>query len=177
MKRVLEQELRWETAFRTCLLAAFQDIDVSSYIERLKSQIGTTFHSDWVEIDQGMIQCFADVTQDQQYIHVDPVRAAASPFGGTVAHGFLTLSLLTHLRELTPELNPTDIRMGINYGFEKIRFISPVKAGSRIRAQWNTISVEAKESDTYHIHDKVEVEIDGESKPALAAVWIARVIM
>lgn len=136
-----------------------------------------TFYSDWVKVDQHMIQCFADVTRDQQYIHVDPVRAAASPFGGTIAHGFLTLSLLTHLRELTPELNPIGIKMGINYGFEKIRFINPVKAGSSIRAQWNMVSIEAKESDTYHIHDRVEVEIAGESKPALAAVWIARIIV
>lgn len=150
---------------------------MDTYIERLKRRIGTSVYSDWVLVDQSMIQQFADVTRDQQYIHVDPVRAAASPFGGTVAHGFLTLSLLTHLRERTPELHPSDIRMGINYGFDKIRFISPVKAGSRIRARWSTISIEAKASDTYHIHDDVEVEIAGESKPALAALWIARIII
>lgn len=124
-----------------------------------------------------MIQNFADVTRDQQYIHVDPVRAAASPFGGPIAHGFLTLSLLSHLRDLTPELQTSDIRMGINYGFDKIRFINPVRAGGRIRARWSPISVEAKGNDTYDIRDNVEIEIAGESKPALAAVWIARVIV
>lgn len=147
---------------------------MSLTVEKLRDQIGSTICSDWLLIDQPMIDRFADATFDPQYIHVDPARAAASPFGGTIAHGFLTLSLLTYFRELTPELDFSGIQMGINCGFDKVRFISPVRSGSRIRARWNVLSIEEKAPGTFQLTEQVEIEIENEAKPALAAIWITR---
>lgn len=134
---------------------------------------------DWLEIDQARIQAFADVTQDQQFIHVDPdLCATLSPWGVPIAHGFLTLSLLTKLAESVPQ--PPErlegIVMGVNYGFEKVRFINPVKVGSRIRASAVLTAVDAKDANTLQVTKTFTVEIEGESKPALVADWITRLV-
>ena len=135
---------------------------------------------EWMQIDQEIVNQFADVTQDHQFIHIDPERAKQTPFGGPIAHGFLTLSLLTHLGASANPENPDPRRyegmmMGVNYGFEKIRFINPVKVGSRIRVHKLLSKVELK-SNAVQQTQTMTVEIDGESKPALVADWLTRVV-
>jgi acyl dehydratase len=134
---------------------------------------------DWFLVDQERINAFAEVTEDRQFIHVDPEQAAQlSPWGVPIAHGFLTLSMLTHLLASVPQ-DPKaleGILMGVNYGFEKIRFINPVKVGSRIRAQSTIANVEQKDANTLHVTRAITVEIEGESKPALIAEWITRLV-
>ena len=137
----------------------------------LMGLVGTEFgKSDWFLIDQARIDKFADVTEDHQYIHVDPVRAAALPFGGTIAHGMLTLSMIVHLCEkFAPDIN--GLQMVINYGFDKVRFAAPVKVGKRIRAVAKLL--EAKErGGQLIVKTKVTIEIEGEQKPALVAEWL-----
>jgi acyl dehydratase len=148
--------------------------------ELLKAAVGETEGtSDWLEITQDRIDAFADVTEDHQFIHVDPEKAAAmSPWGTTIAHGFLTLSLLVKLSQSIPQpMERFDgLVMGVNYGFEKIRFIAPVKVGSKIRATSVLSGVELKDANTLHTIRTMTVEIDGESKPALVAEWITRLV-
>jgi acyl dehydratase len=136
-------------------------------------------HGDWITIDQARIDAFADVTEDHQFIHVDPEACrTSSPYGVPIAHGFLTLSLLTRLLQTVPQ-PPERVEgavMGINYGFEKVRFISPVKVGSRVRVSSVVAAVEAKDANTLQITRTLTVEIDGESKPALVADWVLRTI-
>ncbi len=135
-------------------------------------------HGDWFEITQDQINQFADCTIDHQFIHVNPERAAAeTPFGGTIAHGFLTLSMLAHLTASVPsEMPPLEgVVMGINYGFDKVRFINPVNSGKRIRAHSVVKSVELKGS-AINSTRTITVEIEGVDKPALAADWIGRIV-
>ncbi|HSG64344.1 MAG TPA: MaoC family dehydratase [Gammaproteobacteria bacterium] len=126
--------------------------------------------SPWFAIDQPRIDQFADVTEDHQFIHVDPARAASSPFGCTIAHGMLTLSMIVHLCEsFAPDID--GLQMVINYGFDKVRFAAPVKVGKRIRAVAKLL--EAKErGGQLIVKTKVTIEIEGESKPALVAEWL-----
>jgi acyl dehydratase len=129
---------------------------------------------EWFEVTQQRIDDFADVTLDHQYIHVDPVRAAeTSPWGTTIAHGFLTLSLLTHLSASieVPAERFDGLVMGLNYGFEKIRFINPVQVGSRIRAASVLSSVDRKDANSLQTTRTMTVEIEGQDKPALVAEW------
>ena len=133
---------------------------------------------EWFQVDQARINQFADVTLDHQFIHVDPEAAKATPFGTTIAHGFLTLSLLTHLDMSVPKGDPQryqGITMGVNYGFEKVRFVSPVKVGARIRARSKLASVELKGA-WIQTTRTMTVEIEGEEKPALVADWITRML-
>src|SRR5436190_21484073 len=126
---------------------------------------------DWFEITQDQINQFADVTHDHQFIHIDPEAAKATPFGTTIAHGFLTLSMLTHLAKGASSA-PSDparyegVLMGINYGFNRVRFVSPVKVNARIRARAVTSNVELKGSAIESTRN-FTVEIEGEDKPAL----------
>jgi acyl dehydratase len=134
---------------------------------------------DWMVIDQARINAFADATDDHQFIHVDPEACAQmSPWGVPIAHGFLTLSLLTPLSgSLTQDPKLLEgIVMGVNYGFEKVRFINPVKVDSRIRASSVVAAVEQKDANTLQVTRTVTVEIEGESKPALVAEWITRLV-
>ena len=129
---------------------------------------------------QEQINHFADVTHDHQFIHVDPERAKATPFGTTIAHGFLTLSMLTHLAAGASSAAPDPDRyagvvMGINYGFNRVRFVNPVKVGSRIRARAVTANVELK-GNAVEVTRNFTVEIDGEAKPALVAEWVTRTV-
>ena len=140
--------------------------------EDIKARIGTEIGlSDWILVDQKAIDSFADVTGDHQFIHVDPAAAAQTPFGGTVAHGFLTLSLLSQMAAGVMLIPPT-IKMAVNYGFEKVRFIAPVRSGKRVRGRFTLVSVEEKRPGQWQFLHHVTVDIEGEEKPALTADWI-----
>ena len=135
---------------------------------------------EWFGVTQEQVNQFADVTHDHQFIHVDPERAAATPFGGTIAHGFLTLAMLTHLAAgaSSGKVDPAKyegILMGINYGFNKVRFVSPVKVGARIRARAVTSNAELK-GNMIEVTRNFTIEIDGETKPALVAEWLTRTV-
>jgi acyl dehydratase len=141
-------------------------------IEEIQERVGTQIGvSDWILIDQARIDAFADITEDHQFIHVDPERAAKTPFRGTVAHGFLTLSLLSRMADGVM-LHPESLRMAVNYGFEKVRFMAPVRSGKRVRGQFKMLSAEEKRASQWQITYEVTVEIEGEEKPALIADWI-----
>lgn len=144
-----------------------------SYQPAIRTSEGT---GEWFEITQEQIDQFADVTIDHQFIHVDPVRAAETPFGSTIAHGFLTLSMIVHLTASIPPADPSRFKgivMGVNYGFEKVRFISPVKVGKRIRASAVLADAQLK-GNQIQTTRTITVEIEGEDKPALVADWITR---
>ena len=128
--------------------------------------------SDWITVNQTMIDQFADATLDHQFIHVDPERAKAeSPFGGTIAHGFLSLSLLSAMNyETMPKIR--EQTMGINYGFDKVRFMSPVKSGARVRGHFTLADSRFRGAGMLMTTYEVSIEIDNEKKPALTATWI-----
>ncbi|MHA6289558.1 MaoC family dehydratase [Maricaulis sp. CAU 1757] len=128
--------------------------------------------SDWVEIGQDRIDAFADVTEDHQFIHIDEARAKAeTPFGGTIAHGFLSLSMLSHLAANTT-LVLENIAMGINYGFDKVRFLQPVRSGSRIRGRFVLARATERRPGQWQLSYDVTVEIEDSDKPALMATWL-----
>ena len=132
--------------------------------------------SDWLTVDQAMIDRFADATLDHQFIHVDPVRAKAeTPFGGTIAHGFLTLSLLSRLAfDALPGVEHT--RMGINYGFEKVRFLTVVKSGAKIRGRFTLVDLKERAVSLQSAWE-ASIEIEGTLKPALTAHWITVAVL
>ena len=134
---------------------------------------------EWFLVDQKRINAFAEVTEDRQFIHVDPEQCAQlSPWGVPIAHGFLTLSLLTALLASVPQDPKTleGIVMGVNYGFEKVRFINPVKVDSKIRATTVIAAVDLKDPQNLQVTRTVTVEIEGETKPALVAEWVTRLV-
>lgn len=145
--------------------------------EKFRARIGEADGAgDWFEVSQERINDFADVTEDHQFIHVDEEAAKESPFGGTIAHGFLTLSLLTKLAASVPqdpELAKGAI-MGVNYGFDKVRFVSPVPSGASIRASSVLEDAELKDPNTIQVTRTYTVEIQGGDRPALVADWITR---
>lgn len=130
--------------------------------------IGT---SEWVAIEQGRVNQFAEATGDHQWIHVDPARAAAGPFGAPIAHGFLTLSLLPMLFESGFAID--DVRMGVNYGLNRVRFMTPVKVGSRVRAQFKLLSYEPLEGGA-QMTVQATIELEGAGKPACVAETVSR---
>jgi acyl dehydratase len=141
-------------------------------IEEIQSRVGSEIGiSDWILVDQGRIDAFADVTEDPQFIHVDPKAAAATPFGGTIAHGFLALSLLSRMAG-DAMLRPDGVKMGVNYGFDKVRFLAPVRSGSRVRGRFRLDRFDEKRPGQYQFTHTVTVEVEGEDKPALIAEWI-----
>ena len=129
-----------------------------------------------MEITQERINQFADATNDHQFIHVDPERAAQTPFGGPIAHGFLTLSLISHLTSET-SVKPEGLVMGINYGSDKVRFLQPVRVGSRIRAQQKILEATEKNPGQWLIKTAVTIEIENSEKPALIAEFLAMLIV
>jgi len=148
-----------------------------SSLDEIRARIGEEIGvSDWIAIDQAMIDTFADVTGDRQFIHIDPKAASATPFGGTVAHGFLTLSLLSQMASAIMMM-PKGARMAVNYGLERVRFIQPVRAGSRVRGRFTLVSADEKRPGQLQFLHRVTVEIDGEEKPALTAEWIGQVFI
>jgi acyl dehydratase len=149
-------------------------------IEIFQQTIGKTEGpGDWYEVNQSQINLFADATLDHQFIHIDPERAKGTPFGTTIAHGFLTLSLLPHLQASIPQSSPEAYKgvvMGINYGLDKVRFPSPVKVDSRVRAHREMVSADVVAPNTVQLKQKVTVEIDGVQKPACVAEFLTRVV-
>jgi len=127
--------------------------------------------SSWIEIGQARIDAFADATEDRQFIHVDPEAAAQTPFGGTIAHGFLSLSLLSRMGA-EAMLVPEGMKMAINYGLDRVRFLAPVRSGKRVRGRFTLDSAEEKAAGQLLMHHTVTVEIEGEEKPALTAIWL-----
>ncbi len=126
----------------------------------------------WHTISQEAINQFADCTLDHQFIHVDPEKAKDTPFGTTIAHGFLSLSMLSHFAEQYSVIID-GFYMGLNYGFDKVRFMSPVKVNSRIRARAKILDIEEAKAGQYRVKTQVTVDIEGEDKPALIAEWIS----
>lgn len=141
------------------------------YVPRaeLENHIGVVAPpSDWITVDQARIDAFAEATEDRQFIHIDPEQAAAGPFGVTIAHGFLSLSLISYLATFSMVV-PEGTAMVINYGSDKVRFLAPVKVDSRVRALTEMMTVTEKGPNQLLVKCKVTIEIEGESKPALIA--------
>ena len=128
--------------------------------------------SPWLEVTQERIDLFAKAIDDPQWIHVDPERAKNSPFGTTIAHGFLTLSLLSHLAEST--FRYADRRMGVNYGLNRVRFTAPLPSGSRVRARFKLVKYEEIEQNGVQVTWHVTIEREGSDKPVLVAEWLGR---
>ena len=139
--------------------------------DELKAAVGEPLgYSDWLEVDQKRIDAFADTTEDHQFIHVDPEAAKATPFGQTIAHGFLSLSLLAPM--MASAMEKPKVEMSVNYGFNKVRFLSPVKSGKRVRGHFKLLELVQKRPGQWQQTVEVTVEIEGEDKPALLAEWI-----
>ena len=135
---------------------------------RIGEEVGV---SDWITVGQDRIHAFADATEDRQFIHIDPAAAAQTPFGGTIAHGFLTLSLLSRMAT-DAMLIPEGVRMAVNYGLDRVRFLAPVRSGKRVRGRFILDAIEEKAPGQVLLRHIVMVEIEGEEKPALTAVWL-----
>ena len=146
-----------------------REIALTEMVGLVGTEVGV---SDWITVGQTMIDAFADATNDHQFIHVDPARAKAeSPFGGTIAHGFLTLSLLSAMNfDCVPKVR--EQTMGINYGFDRIRFMSPVKSGSRVRGRFTLADARFRGASMLMTSYEISVEIENEKKPALTATWV-----
>ncbi|WP_347717806.1 MaoC family dehydratase [Sphingomonas sp.] len=141
-------------------------------LDEIRALVGTDIGtSQWIMVDQTRITAFADSTDDHQFIHVDPAAAAQTPFGGTIAHGFLSLSLLSRMAA-DVMLAPDTLRMAVNYGLDRVRFITPVRSGKRVRGQFTLDSIEKKTPHQLLTRHTVTVEIEGEIKPALTAIWL-----
>lgn len=141
-------------------------------LDEIRSRIGEEVGlSRWLTIDQPRIDAFADATEDHQFIHVDLAAATAAGFGGTIAHGFLSLSLLSRMAA-EAMLIPDGLKMAVNYGFDRVRFLAPVRSGKRVRGRFVLDSVEEKAPGQILLRHTVTVEIEGEDKPALTAVWL-----
>jgi len=149
-------------------IASLEDIAA-----RIGTQIGV---SDWITIDQERIDKFAEATEDRQFIHVDPEAAANTPFNGTIAHGFLTLSLLSRMAA-DVMLAPKETKMAVNYGLNRVRFIAPVPAGSRVRGTFTLANIEERGEGQILLHHNVLVEIEGTDKTALTADWIGMLVL
>jgi acyl dehydratase len=143
-------------------------VDIKEYVALTGQEVGV---SRWFEIDQSRIDTFADVTEDWQFIHIDTEKATKTPFGGTVAHGFLTLSMLAAMAyDALPAIKGRV--MGVNYGFDKIRFVTPVRSRSRVRARFKLLEVTVRNPKEFMSRSEVVVEIAGADKPALVAEWL-----
>lgn len=145
-------------------------------LEELLGKVGEIIGtSEWFAMDQPRINAFADTTEDHQFIHIDPVAAKDTPFGGTIAHGFLTLSMLSAMLE--QGCPPIEAKMLVNYGFDKVRFLSPVLAGKRIRGSLKLAELVEKRPGQWQQKLEVTVEIEGEPKPALIAEWVLQYLV
>ena len=141
-------------------------------LDRIRAKIGTAIGtSDWIEVTQARIADFAEATEDRQFIHLDADLAAHTPFGGTIAHGFLSLSLLSRMA-VDVMLIPDTTKMAVNYGLDRVRFLTPVRAGKRVRGHFTLDSADEKAPGQLLTRHTVTVEIEGEDKPALTAVWL-----
>lgn len=148
-------------------------ISIDEYRKLVGTEVGV---SSWHVIDQKRIDTFADVIEDHQFIHVDPERAKATPMGTTVAHGFLTMSLLSVMSyEVMPGVQ--GMTMGFNYGFDKLRFVSPVKSGARVRGRFMLAEATMRKPGELLSRTQVNVEIEGEKRSALIAEWLALIFV
>jgi acyl dehydratase len=146
-------------------------------LDEIRGRVGEEIGlSGWLAVDQARIDAFADSTEDRQFIHLDPEAAARTSFGGTIAHGFLTLSLLSRLAA-EAMLLPDGLKMVVNYGLDRVRFLAPVRSGRRIRGRFVLDSVEEKAPGQVLMRHVVTMEIEGEDKPALTAVWLTLLII
>ena len=146
-------------------------------LDEITARIGTVIGtSDWITIDQARIDTFAEVTEDRQFIHTNPEAAAGTMFGGTVAHGFLTLSLLSRFAA-DVVLVPPELKMAVNYGFNNVRFLAPVPVGARVRGIFTLANLEEKGPGRLLAHHDVMVDIDITEKPALTADWLGLLIL
>ncbi len=143
--------------------------DVAEFI---RAETGKSYVSDWLEVGQDMIDAFADTTRDWNFLHVDPEAAARTEYGTTIAHGFLALSLLAPLRSELPRPRFPRLRMGVNYGLEKVRFVQPVPSGSRIRGRFTVVSVAPDDPGRFREELDAVIELEGIERPALVARWI-----
>lgn len=144
----------------------------SEIAEFIRLETGRSYVSDWIEIDQPLIDRFADCTRDWNFLHVDPAAAGQTEFGGTIAHGFLVLSLLAPLRTATNRPNFPHLRVGVNFGLERVRWVQPVRSGSRIRAKFEIAAITETAPGRYREELDVTVEAEGLDRPALAARWL-----
>lgn len=142
-------------------------------VEEMAASVGTERVSDWIEVTQAMIDTFAEATGDHQFIHVDPERAAQTPFGGTIAHGFLSLSLMPMLAARAGMPKVTGARMGVNYGGNKVRFMAPVRSGARVRGRFTLTKFAERQPGVWELVQDYVLEIEDGDKPALIAEWIA----
>ena len=140
---------------------------------RIGREVGT---SGWLTLDQARIDAFAEATEDRQFIHVDPQAAAQTPFGGTIAHGFLSLSMLSRMAA-EAILVPDSAKMVVNYGLDRVRFLAPVRSGKRVRGRFVLNGVEEKAPGQILLRHGVTVEIEGEDRPALVAEWLGLVFV
>jgi acyl dehydratase len=141
-------------------------------LDNIRSRIGSEVGvSSWLTMGQDRINEFAEATEDRQFIHTDPEAAAQTPFGGTIGHGFLTLSMLSRMAA-EGMLVPGNSKMAVNYGLDRVRFIAPVRSGKRIRGRFRLDSIEEKAPGQLLLRHTVTVEIEGEEKPALTAEWL-----
>ena len=141
--------------------------------QELQAKVGQNIGvSDWFEVSQERINKFAEATGDFQFIHIDEEKAKLTPFGGTIAHGFLTLSLIPVLSATTEGARVSNVKMGVNYGGNKTRFISPVRAGKRVRAHVKLLELVEKRPGQWQQTNEITIEIEGEDKPALICEWI-----
>jgi acyl dehydratase len=148
-------------------------LTIAELSQRVGQEVGV---SRWFLIDQKRIDAFADATEDWQFIHVDPEAARATPFGSTIAHGFLTLSMLSAIAyDALPLIS--GLAMGVNYGFEKVRFVAPVRAGRRIRGRFKLEALTQRGVRDWQSRKTVTVEIEGEDKPALVAEWMSLYVL
>ena len=141
-------------------------------LDEIQARVGQSLGcSGWLDVTQDRIGQFADATDDHQFIHVDPDLAAQTPFGGTIAHGFLSLSLLSRMAA-DVMLIPDTTRMAVNYGLDRVRFLAPVRSGQRVRGHFTLAGADEKAPGQLLLKHDVTVEIEGEDKPALTAVWL-----
>ena len=141
--------------------------------QEIKAQVGQNVGtSEWVVMSQERINQFAEATGDHQFIHIDEEKAKLTPFGGTIAHGFLTLSMIPYLSANSDLPKVDGVKMGVNYGGNKTRFISPVRSGKRIRGHWKLLALEEKRPGQWQQTHEITIEIEGEDKPALITEWI-----
>ena len=146
-------------------------------LDRIRAKIGTAIGtSDWIQVTQARIADFAEATEDRQFIHLDADLAAQTPFGGTIAHGFLSLSLLSRMAA-DVMLVPDTTKMAVNYGLDRVRFLAPVRAGKRVRGHFTLDSADEKAPGQLLTRHTVTVEIEGEDKPALTAVWLGLIFI
>jgi acyl dehydratase len=147
-------------------------------IQEMATRVGAEQVSDWVEVSQEMIDKFADATGDHQFIHVNPAMAAMTPFGGTIAHGFLTLSLMPLLSSKIADAPKIEgVKMGVNYGGNKVRFLQPVRSGKRVRGRFKLLELVEKRPGQWQQTNEFTVEIEGEDKPAMIAEWISQIFV